>query len=217
MIHRVEKGILPTADQVQVGDSVYMGQYYVSSRVLKPLAWRVLAKENDRCLLITEKCIDWRRYHPGGSSSWAHCDLRYDLQFLAEDLFTEEEWNIVLESAVLTAPVLIQTDEDQALAEQTPDAGEQSMDRLFLLSVYEAARYFADDADRKCAGTPYAVSKGCYNNGALDGACWWLRTNGYQKSYKAEVLPNGEINGSGDEIDEESGIRPAMWVQFSKE
>ena len=217
MIHRVEKGILPAADQVQVGDSVYMGQYYVSSKKLEPLAWRVLAKENDRCLLITEKCIDWLRYHPGGAICWANSDLRYDLQVLAIDMFNNEELNAILVTEVQTSPKLIQSDEDQELAEQTPDTGEISEDRLFLLSVYEAARYFADDADRKCAGTPYAVSRGCYNNGKLCGACWWLRNNGYQRSYKAEVFPNGEIDGSGDELYEESGIRPAMWVRFGKE
>jgi hypothetical protein len=41
-----------------------------------------------------------------------------------------------------------------------------------------------------------------------------LRNCGYQASYAAEVLPWGEINGSGDEVDEESGVRPAMWVRL---
>jgi hypothetical protein len=214
MTYRTEQGILATAEQVQVGDTVYMGQYPVASSSCEPLAWRVLAKENDRILMITKACIDWRRYHPGGSVSWAHSDLRYDLQFLAEDLFTKAEWERVLETEVFTALTRIQSEEDQEKAEQTLDAGERSVDRLFLLSVYEAARYFANDSDRKCSGTPYAVSKGCYNNGEQNGACWWLRNCGYHASYAAEVLPWGEINGSGDEVDEESGVRPAMWVRL---
>lgn len=218
MIHRVEKGILTTAHSVQVGDTVYMGRYPVSSvHSWEPVEWRVLAKENGQFLLITEHCIDWRYYHFGGNVTWAHCDLRYDLQGMAEAMFSQQELDTILLTTVQTTHMAIRTEEDQRQMEEKPDEGGTSADQLFLLSVYEAARYFPGDEARKCAGTPYAVTCGCYNNGDLNGACWWLRSWGYWSSFAADVLPWGEICGPGDDVNEAGGVRPAMWVRFRNE
>lgn len=215
MIYGTSQGKLPTIEQVQVGDTVYLGSYPLTdSQKHEPLEWQVLSKEGDRCLLITAYCIDWLCYHTGGSTSWAGCQLRDQLQEFAEEMFTEQERSLILTTAVKTPSNLLQSEEDQEDAEAIPDEGEASSDLLFLLSVYEAAQYFSEDSARRCPGTPYAVSKGCYNNGQQNGACWWLRNIGYQRSYAADVLPWGEICGSGDEVYEAGGVRPAMWVRF---
>ena len=218
MIHLYENGSLNSISEIQVGDRVYMGRYYVnSSDTFDPLEWQVLAKENDRCLLITTACIDWKPFHVGGATHWANCDLRDELQYLTEEVFSEEERMLICPTIVQTSTHPIQAEEDERSAYENEDQGKESTDLLFLLSVYQAYCYFPDEKDRICAGTPYAVEKGCYNNGALNGACWWLRSVGYQASYAADVLPWGEIDGSGDEVDEAGGVRPAMWVRFPSE
>ena len=215
MIHKVKQGVLDTDHPIEVGDTVYMGRYpTASAHSWASVEWRVLAKEKDQYLLITTHCIDWREYHMLSSTTWAHCDLRYDLQSMAEAMFTPKELEAIQLTCVQTSHRLIRTDEDQAEMEETPDQGGDSADQLFLLSIYEAAKYFADDKDRKCAGTPYAVERGCYNNGEQNGACWWLRHWGYEMTSAADVLPWGEICGTGDDVNEAGGVRPAMWVRF---
>lgn len=218
MKHKVERGILRTAHLVETGDTVYMGKYPVSSRGSRDsLEWRVLAKEGDRFLLISASCIEWMPFHAQREVTWENSILRATLAKLYRDAFSPREQKLILLSAVRTSRELIQIDEDAEAAKLCADAGVETRDHLFLLSVYEAHKYFADDDARKAIATPYVLEKGGYINREHNATGWWLRTRGYQASYASDVLPWGEICGIGEEVYEEGGIRPAMWVRFESQ
>ena len=88
-------------------------------------------------------------------------------------------------------------------------------DRLFLLSLDEAARYFENDADRKAPTTAYTLSRNTFNSPELNG--WWcLRTPGVQANLAATVNDSGTVYRYGNYVYSIGGdVRPALWIKQS--
>ena len=53
--------------------------------------------------------------------------------------------------------------------------GKDMEDRVFLLSLWEAEKYFEDDEDRRTFPTVYAIAQDVYVNSELGTVWWWLR------------------------------------------
>ena len=107
------------------------------------------------------------------------------------------------------------------------DQGKETLDKLFILSIVEAKKYFPSDESRVCFPTKFAVYrskqfKKLYTDQMLvfGGSCFWsLRSAGYSQSWCTLVCENGEINnvgvGSAYSDDEDKyAVRPAMWIDF---
>ncbi|MBE6974159.1 MAG: hypothetical protein E7436_01525 [Ruminococcaceae bacterium] len=172
--------------------TVTMGRLPAGSGEDQALEWLVLERRADRMLLVSKHCLAERPFHGAGAVTWAECDLRRWLRDMEEEWFTEEERARIL-TARLETSVQCCFDDDEV----PTDEGMATEDRFFLLSAHEALRYFSDDNARQCDGG------------------WWLRSRGYSPGYAADVLPNGEVCGTGEEVYEDGGVRPAMWVRNS--
>ena len=104
-------------------------------------------------------------------------------------------------------------------AEKNPqygtDAGNDTQDYVFCLSVTEAKLYFLSNEERMCHATKYAVSKGAYVNEET-GNCWyWLRTPGWAPMAYCQTNVNhkGEVVLVGDSLEHtDNAIRPVIWV-----
>ncbi len=201
---------------LQIGDVVTFGRYYYAAEgpdcEMAPIEWQVLAKEDNRVLLISKYCIEWWPIHGRFVVTWRDSNVRRRLREFFEEAFTAEEAACVLESKILTSEACCYDDEDDFVFME--DTGVETVDRLFLLSLWEAHQYFKDDAARRTVATPYACSQGAYVNEAWHATGWWLRNRGYNLSYVSDVLPDGTLCGTGDEAFEMGGIRPAMWVKL---
>ncbi len=114
------------------------------------------------------------------------------------------------------------------IAEKHPDypnspAGNDTEDKVFLLSVQEVSRYFKGGAFAKCAPTEAVVAgsnvfaqsnKAWYADSSyLCG--WWLRSPGMYKdtyvsyvNHSGSVTAGGQVYLSGTDI----CVRPAMWI-----
>ena len=104
-------------------------------------------------------------------------------------------------------------------AEKNPDfstdPGSSTTDRVFLLSISEAKKYFGSDKERICFPTVYTEKNSPYMRKVDEGTCWWwLRTPAYDQNYAATVFYDGVIYSNGINVDFTGGIRPAMWVSF---
>lgn len=116
------------------------------------------------------------------------------------------------------------------VAERNPEypnspAGNDTEDKVFLLSVQEAAYYFADDNARKCAPTQTAINaepsvfsqmsaKAWYTNQPY-GCSWWLRSPGtFKDLYVSYVGKYGNVTGGGQVYltGTDFCVRPAMWI-----
>ncbi len=177
------------APKLSVGDLYEFGEYDGQK-----ISWKVLAVEDDRALIISEHILLEKEYNKGLKDiTWKECSLRSWLngEFL-DSCFTPEERSIILLSD-------LENPDNEAFC---TEGGDDTKDRIFLLSVDEAEKYFADD-DARSAGRP-----GRENNR------WWLRTPGYIGCSAVIVFSFGQISDRGNYVNHDNfGVRPAMWIK----
>ena len=184
--------------------------------------WRVLDVQSDKALLITEGVIEERPYNKKyRGATWEMCDLRKYLngEFLRK--FTEEERRKITETPIRNA---------DNLWYGTP-GGDDTVDKIFLLSLEEVDRYFGDSGDylnkrRKTDdnGELVADSDGYSFSNAHDSdrvakfgndTWWWLRSPGGGSCSAADVNLDGDVYVLGFDVDDLSGgVRPAFWLNL---
>lgn len=178
----------------------------------RPIEWRVLVREEDRCLLISRYALDCMPFQAAGfRGAWGDCDLR---DWLNRDFLT----------AAFTRAEQARIQPVTVSKERTYPAKDRKADKLFLLSVTEAAdgRLFSGDADRVCAFTAYAAAKrsklaGAYQPDNLS-CWWWLRSFGDRPDRAAFVSYLGTVDTGGRAVDRrELGLRPALWLRTKPE
>ena len=98
------------------------------------------------------------------------------------------------------------------------NGGNNTQDRVFLLSYAEAWKYFKDDNARMCVPTEYAVKQGIstisrYQVGGKETCCWWLRSPGDYQYNALDVCYDG--SRLGDNVNHSFyAVRPALWVNL---
>jgi hypothetical protein len=158
----------------------------------KELEWLVLAEVEGKMLLITKDCASRARYNEEYVGiTWEECTLR---QWLNDDFFNEsfkdEEKTRIIESSV--------THSDNACY-GTP-GGNDTMDRVFLLSFEEVKQYLMnDEVQAKLNGEPF---------------WWWLRSPGTGSDDAAYVDTYGYVPGYGHVNGGAGGVRPALWINL---
>jgi hypothetical protein len=127
------------------------------------------------------------------SITWETCTLR---QYLNGEFYNSFRDN---EKAMIAETRNVNTDNPGYGTE----GGNDTIDRVFLLSINEANGYFKNDHDR-------AASYG----GSPDW--WWLRSPGRDGDDAAFVFSYGGVNDDGNlAYDGAVGVRPALWVNLS--
>ena len=106
-----------------------------------------------------------------------------------------------------------------ATADKNPsystDPGKATQDRVYLLSIPEAEKYFSTDKARICTPTAYAKARGAGTSSS--GTCrWWLRSPGYYSDRAASVYSGGSIHYLGDHgLNSNFAVRPVVVVGLS--
>ncbi len=195
-------------DHIQVGDTVSFGAVSKNGQHEKEaLQWRVLAVEEKKALLITEEGVDSQQYNIEAiATDWERCSLREWLngKFFAE-AFTEKE----AEKILLTSLAW------EANPSYSHTEGKAAEDKLFLLSILEAEKYFSSDEERLCKPAPLALDHGVYTEEETGSCPWWLRNQGSVPECAALVTEFGEVDHSGDGVYcEGMAVRPAMWIRL---
>ena len=155
--------------------------------------WRVLdvERETETALLIAEKPVCERPYHSKWTEiTWEQCDLRKWLNGeYYKNTFSEEERAGILECEL-----------------KNPDnpnygtkGGNDTRDKVFLLSIEEAKKYFMNDRDRST------------------GIWWWLRSPGGNGDNAAYVGGVGGIIDHGHYVSTRTGVRPALKINLKSE
>lgn len=199
--------------KAEIGDTVFFGSYEQDANRANGsewIEWLVLDKEEGRILVISKYGLSSQAFNATNISvTWGHCTLRDFLnrRFL-NDAFSEEE-----QARILTVTVK---------AEQNPgfntDSGADTQDKLFLLSVGEADKYFSSDEARRCVPTPNTAAQGAcvsttYEADGQATCWWWLRQPGRRNNLAACIDEDGSIHPSGYENNlDDVAVRPAMWI-----
>lgn len=197
---------------LEVGGIVTIG-HYEQDGVIKngeePIEWIVLdVDEAERKALVVSKySLDRLLYHNKYEPvTWETCDLRGVLndEFLNK-VFTSEEIQRIVYSQLHT--------EDNT--EKGTKGGNDTVDRVFLLSAEEADKYFPSDEQRRGVPTTYLVQLCAYSNGLEStSTVYWLRTPGEVQEHAAYVFA-GRVNLGGWAGNvHKLPIRPAMWISM---
>ncbi len=195
-----------------VGDYVTFGTYpqTTSGTDDTPIEWLVLDNDGETALLISRYGLDCQMYNTEyADTTWEKSTLR---SWLNDEFynraFDEDEKQSLFESDV-------SADKNPKFSTKP---GNATRDNVFLLSVAEAEKYFADEEARRCAATEYAVKQGVFTSESyiVDGkeACWWwLRSPGDRSAYAADVYAGGSIINRGDGVSGDgNAVRPCVRV-----
>lgn len=203
-------GILQQAkanvSDAKVGSIVTFGTYTEESDTLEKskIDWRVLAKEDDRILVISNRIIDAMPYHNvfQVDVTWETCSLRKWLNSaFINSAFNSAEKKLIIESEVLT---------EKASYSDT-DPGNNTKDKIFLLSESEFEKYLHSDGS--CFATNYATEK------TAEGYfthlySWWLRSPGASPDSASDVFISTSDVDSTFAAYSHNGVRPAMWISL---
>ena len=195
---------------VQVGDIITFGSYEQDNDTTngtEDIKWIVLAVDGSSVFVVSRYALDCQLYNTSFTSvTWETCTLRTWLN----GTFYNTAFTAAEQAQILTTTVV--NDDNPSYG---TEGGNNTQDKVFLLSIDEVEQYFADDADKKCLPTDYAVAQGAYKWYAL-GTMWWLRTPGYTDQFVAygDIGSNG-IYDRGMPVNTGESVRPAMWINLA--
>ena len=207
----------PPLTAPNIGDIIPFGGY----------VWRVLDIQDGRALLLSEHVIGERAYHNIEENiTWEHSTIRHYLnnQFL-------NSFNAADRARIAETRVINNTNPWYG----TP-GGNDTVDRIFLLSIDEIVYYFGDSGDLNNRigwdwnGGPvlrdgsgylindrYNFARTARTTGGT-AAWWWLRSPGSHQGDRvraAYITTAGYIYVFGFRIHmENGGVRPALWLNL---
>lgn len=207
-------GLSGALNDIQIGDYITFGVYEQdndTSNGQEDIEWQVLDIQNGKVLVVSKYALDSKPYNaeyarPNVTDvTWETCSLRTWLNTdFIRMAFSEKEKAMI--------PTVKVTADKNPVFDTNP--GNDTQDRVFLLSSNEANQYFDSDGARGCQPTDYAVANGVpkYYNG---NCYWWLRSPGNTKGVIAVVEYNGHnsVGGSSAHLDDYA-IRPALWIEL---
>ena len=195
----------------QIGDIITFGNYEQDNKTTngkEELEWKVLDKdENGKMFVISRYALDCRHYHSKIEQvTWETSDIR---SWLNNDFygvaFTKTE----------RAKIKTVTLENRDSADFGTDGGNNTKDKIFLLSIDEAKAYLPSTVERVCIATKYAESQGSQLESLTRSCRWWLRSPGTTQYTAASVKIDGFILNIGAPVGvEKRSVRPAMWIEL---
>lgn len=205
-----------------VGNYVTFGRYpqTKAGKDKTPIEWLVLARDGSKALLISRYGLDAQPYNTTNSEvTWETCTLRTWLN----STFYNKAFSSAEQAAILTTNV--DNSKYQCYSGWSTNGGNNTQDKVFLLSYAEANKYFGVTYDNssntksRIAPTAYAIAHGAWTSpyektaDDIDAGWWWLRSPGYDQKLAANVYADGSSGNLKINYDDVS-VRPALWVNI---
>ncbi len=201
-----------SVENIKVGDTVSFGDYEqnnIKSDGAEKIEWLVLAKENDKVLLISKYALDCKIFCDEDTDiSWEDSYLRSWLN----TTFFQNAFNDIEKNNI----ALTEIKSDKNIEETIKD-------KIFVLDNDEAEMYFKSDISRRCSPTAYAKQCGAKSPSDLqdvefdeelkNNCCYWLRSPGFHNDKVSIIDYEGTIYNRGEFADEEISVRPVLWVK----
>ena len=205
-----------------VGNYVSFGTYpqTKAGNDATPIEWLVLARDGNKALLISRYGLDAQRYNKDNTSvTWETCTLRTWLN----GMFYNKAFSSAEQAAILTTDV--DNSKSQCYSGWSTSGGNNTQDKVFLLSYAEANKYFgvpygnSSNTKSRVAPTAYAIAHGTWTSSSnktadgTDAGWWWLRSPGNYQDFAAVVDTDGSLRNIT--VNYVSGsVRPALWVNI---
>ena len=155
----------------------------------------ILERQGDRALLLSISCTEKCAYNEKSVPvTWEKSTIRSYLNYY----FYQNAFDEMQKRRILTSSVI-----NKDNSKYGTKGGNNTQDKVFLLSLDEVKKYFPSDEKR------IAKLKG-------DAVWWWLRSPGNNTYNAANVGNNGVISEYGNYVQNVYGaVRPALWVDIS--
>ena len=194
--------------EYKVGETIEFGNYpQEEDGTEKPIEWIVMKNEGNQVLLLSKYVLDVKPYNneEWEAVTWQTSDIR---QWLNNEFYTTA-FNKSEKAKIQTS--LIKNEDN---SEHGTSGGNDTEDKVFLLSEKEAETLFSNDDERIAKATGYAEKSGVYVNEKKE-AVWWLRSPGSSSDFAAVVHNSGWVYGSGSYADGNyDGVRPALHLNL---
>ena len=212
-----------------VGSVVTFGRYEQDNNTSngpEEIEWIVLDADGDKVFLLSRYGLDVRQYNTKYIRiTWETCTLRRWLndEFM-NAAFTEEEQASILMTEVDNSP-------EQGY--YGLNGGNNTQDKVFLLSYAEANRYLDvtytnnDNVKARVTPTAYALArgawtkKGCKTAEGVDSGRWWLRSPGRHPNRASHIYGTGAVRDNqctahsrlfGYDL-----VRPVLWLNLDSD
>lgn len=171
------------------------------------IEWLVLKNDGSKALLISKYALDCQRYNTSGRDvTWETCTLRRWLNgSFINSAFSAEEQKQILHTTVTA---------DRNPSSNT-DPGNNTTDKVFLLSRAECSQYLVLCDARSCEGTAYCFAQGAAQQDVYGGCRWWLRSPADYSGCVICVNDNGMYASAGcSTFSDGITVRPALWINL---
>lgn len=162
-------------------------------------SWLVLDRQDDKTLVIARDILEQQPYHNILEDiTWEQCSLRR---------YLNSTWFDTALGGAEKAMVAETTIKNPSNSKYGIRGGNETIDKVFLLSLQEAERYLAGSAELLQAK----------NTGSREFQWWHLRSPGEAADVAASVTSGGLIDYHGtatNVTDATGGVRPAMWLKL---
>jgi hypothetical protein len=202
--------VQPPTAQYEEGNIVEFGGY----------EWRVLEVRDGKALLLSEHVLENRTYNEENTDmTWETCTLREYLNGEFYDSFSADDRARIADTLSANQNNLWYY-EQNAQRSWAPIGGNDTTDKIFLLSLEEVVQYFGDSGQlaRGPSDETYWIDDG-YNEARIayeiDGQAsgWLLRSPGFSSNRAACINGSGHLDVYGGDyfLGENHGVRPALW------
>lgn len=192
----------------KVGSYVLFGSYEQdnnTSNGKEPIEWLVLAKADDKMLVISKYGLDYQPFNTTKTSvTWETCSLR---KWLNDD-FLNAAFNSEEQSKMINV-VTVVADKNPSYS---TNQGNDTKDKIFLLSTAEVLKYYISDL-QFCVSTDYVKAQiNRRKDPQYEG--WTLRTMGEDFYLVSDFRGDGLRYDSGHWVNIEGCVRPALWINL---
>ena len=199
------------AFDLKPGDTFMFGSYEQNDDVSdgkEAIEWIVLDVQGNEALVVSKYALDAKKFNEvKEKTSWEACTLRTWLnEAFFDEAFNEEEKAEIVESTL--------ANKRNEHYDKSVD-GNETADKIFLLSVEEAEKYMETPEAKQCQPTEYAEANGAYHFSDTDCCDWWTRTEGGFTAGVAYVKNHGGMEYEGNWVTHtDNAVRPAMRISI---
>ena len=193
--------------EYKVGETIEFGNYpQEEDGTEKPIEWIVMKNEGNQILLLSKYVLDAKPYNEELEAvTWETSDIR---QWLNNEFYTTA-FNKTEKAKIQTS--LIKNEDN---SEYGTSGGNDTEDKVFLLSEKEAETLFSNWEERIAKATEYAQKSGvCVDE--KKRSVWQLRTPADESDGAAAVSFYGMVDTYGYVVDcRDEGMRPALYLNL---
>ena len=193
----------------KIGETIEFGNYpQDKDGTEKPIEWIVMKNEGNQILLLSKYVLDAKPYNKEWEDvtvTWETSDIR---KWLNNEFYTTA-FNKTEKAKIQTS--LIKNEDN---SEYGTSGGNDTEDKVFLLSEKEAETLFSNDEEKITKATEYAEKSVVYGN-EEKAVLWWLRSPGGYSENAAVVDRYGWVDRYGFIVNiNDGGVRPALYLNL---